>query len=48
MTETYGVYVRVFAGIDITKGLLTWRLQAIDPETGKPTLLLSTDRARNR
>ena len=35
LTATLGVYVDVFAGIDITTGEAFWELTAIDPETGE-------------
>lgn len=34
MTESYGVFVRVRAGIDVVSREATWEFQALDPETG--------------
>lgn len=36
LTQELGVYVDVFAGIDIVNGEAFWELQAIDPATGEP------------
>ena len=35
LVETLGIYVRVFAGVDVTTRKVSWTLQAIDPETGR-------------
>jgi Subtilase family/SdrD B-like domain/Cadherin-like/Putative Ig domain/CARDB/Domain of unknown function (DUF4114)/Bacterial pre-peptidase C-terminal domain len=38
LTKDYGFYADVFASIDITTGLATWRIITIDPETGEAPL----------
>ena len=42
VTETYGVYVQVRAGIDITNQEATWEFQTIDPQTGSDETHLSS------
>lgn len=37
LTEDYGFYVDVVARIDVIKGVATWTLTTIDPETGQKT-----------
>jgi len=34
VTASFGVFVRVRAGIDIVTRMATWELQALDPVTG--------------
>ena len=35
ITEEYGVFVRVRAGIDVVTRIITWDFQALDPLTGE-------------
>ena len=34
MVEQLGVYVRIFAGVDLVNRKVSWTLQALDPATG--------------
>lgn len=34
MTEQYGVFVQVRAGINDVTGIISWEFQALDPLTG--------------